>query len=331
MKNGVLFYVEHYCRFIGSQIDYSFSGSLFHIDREEFGPYKTMGNKQNLIYNTINDLAAEHDHYACIRLMLQYRIGDCGDQSAYLSALLSNTTYLSKRYRVFYAAYESERVNHGFVLMVPRSNQLLQSDPFQNKTGPMIVDAEVFLDNEAIIVADPWQNKIFPNGINQSNNPFNFTSEVSISAQQWVLQEFKVSNRFQHLQLHCLDSLIEGFDCLDRTVKLEIRDTVNYQKVLIDSAARPDQIELTRILLCNIPFIPLSTTPDDVLKQAKSTAILADNCTGLELINAFIAQKELEKTSKHNKARMGFFDEAIVDENPLCSNTSGETISLIKN
>lgn len=195
----------------------------------------------------------------------------------------------------------------------------------------MIVNAELFLDNEAIIVADPWQNKIFPNGINQSNNPFNFKSDVSISAQQWVLQEFKVSNRFRHLQLHCLDSLIEGFDCLDRTVKLEIRDTVNYQKVLIDSAARPDQIELTRILLCNIPFIPLSTTPDDVLKQAKSTAILADNCTGLELINAFIAQKELEKTSKHNKARMGFFDEAIVDENLLCSNTSGETISLIKN
>ncbi|MFC3908420.1 hypothetical protein ACFORL_04940 [Legionella dresdenensis] len=274
-----------------------------------------MGVKQNLIYNTIDTLASQQDSYACIRLMLQYRIGDCGDQATYLSALLANTAYIAKRYRVFYAAFESELVNHGFVLIIPRLNKLLQSDIFQNDSDAITVDAKLFLDNEAIIVADPWQNKIFPKGISKTNNPFNFTSKASISEQKWILRELKTSFLFQHLQLHCIDALIESLDCIDRKMKQEIRDTCNYHEALINSAAQPNQIELTRILLSNILFIRMPTILDDVLEQAKAAAKLANNLIGLELINAFVAQRALEKIDeKNNSARVGFFDNGVVDE-----------------
>lgn len=199
-------YLRRLTTLVSSKFEHSLSGNLSEVDRGPLPSYKAPEGPAKEGDLSAYDLIRHHmtppaEPVWAFRVMLISKTADCFEQSLLLAGILRTHEEFSKTYQVFLASSSSEELPHTFVITLPRDKVLRHSSiivksifegsAYGNIPGCLLIE------DEHVMVADPWQNKFYSMGgvrVTHEVNPLSYQkSPVYFPDHRFVLTNLDVT------------------------------------------------------------------------------------------------------------------------------------------
>ena len=252
--------IKHYVATISGVFEYSLSGANKSIVRETHGHYKMPEWSR---YMSIQEDIGKFDLISAFEKMIKYKIADCCEQAQFLAMFLQLNDSINQNYKVLIVSTnESERkdVSHSFLALIPRESSL----KFDHNKSFLELYGRDLLDQDNIIILDPWRNIVFQSGMTVASNPMTFIPNLNVNDTKFIYQNLDLVWLAAQTKFKKIVNDIKTESTNDVTSSVPLLEQF-ISKFLLMEASSQKETKTTPVLVSNntttVAATPIAATP----------------------------------------------------------------------